>query len=373
MRKVFLKMTMKSLRYDARSGRNVARASHYGQCIGANTYPLEQSRKKEESMRTCSHWTAAAVLLGTLACLSTAAVAQSYPTKPVRILVGFAPGGGTDIMARAVAAKLGESMKQQFIVENRPGANANLAAKLAAESPADGYTILFMSVAHIMSKPVYKNLGYDIERDLTPITVVSDVSNVLAAHPSLPARTVKELVALARSKPGELTYATSGVASPEHFAGELFKMMTKTNLLMVPYKGGGPIAIDLVAGHVITSFSTMPPIIPHIRANRVRAIAVTKEKRASVLPDVPTIAETVPGYAMSTWYGAVAPAKTPRDIVVRLNQEMVKALALPDVKERLASLGAEIVASSPDETAAFFRTELAKYTKVAEAAKIRAE
>lgn len=311
-------------------------------------------------------WLAAALL-------APPALAQSYPAKPVRILVGFAPGGGTDIMARAVGAKMSESLKQQFIVENRPGANANVAAKLAAEAPPDGYTILFMSVAHIMSKPVYKNLGYDIERDLTPITVVSEVSNVLAAHPSLPAKTVKEVIALARAKPGELTYASAGVGSPEHFAGEMFKMMTKTNLLMVPYRGGGPIAIDLVAGHVMTSYSTMPPIIPHVRAGRVRAIAVTKDKRAPVLPDVPTIAETVPGYAMSTWYGAVAPAKTPREIIVKLNQEMLKALALPDVKERLASLGADIVASSPEETTAFFKTELAKYTKVAQAANIRAD
>src|SRR4051812_27862702 len=157
-----------------------------------------------------------------------AANAQSYPAKPVRILVGFAPGGGTDIMARVIGARLTESMKQQFIVENRPGANANLAAKLAAEAPSDGYTILFMSVAHIMSKPVYKNLGYDIERDFTPITIVTSVSNALVANPALPARTVKDIIALARSKPGELTYATSGVGSPEHFAGEMFKMMTKT-------------------------------------------------------------------------------------------------------------------------------------------------
>jgi tripartite-type tricarboxylate transporter receptor subunit TctC len=299
------------------------------------------------------------------------AIAQPYPAKPVRIVVGFAPGGGTDIMARAVAAKLTESLKQQFIVENRPGANANLAAKLVAEAPADGYTILFMSVAHIMSKPVYKNLGYDIERDHAPITVVSEVSNVFAAHPTLPAKTVKEAIALARARPGQLTYATSGVASPEHFAGELFKMMTKTNLLPVPYKGGGPIAVDLMAGHVMTSFSTMPPIIPHIRAGRVKALAVTKDKRAAVLPDVPTIAETVPGYAMSTWYGATVPAKTPRDIVTRLNHEMVKALAAPEVKERLASLGADIVASTPEQTAAIFKADLAKYAKVAEAAKIR--
>jgi tripartite-type tricarboxylate transporter receptor subunit TctC len=315
---------------------------------------------------------AAASSLG-LALIAGEAAGQAYPAKTVRILVGFAPGGGTDIMARAVAAKLSESMRQQFVVENRPGANANLAAKLAAEAPGDGYTILFMSVAHIMSKPVYKDLGYDIERDFAPVTVVSSVPNVLAANPALPARTVKEVIALAKAKPGELTYATSGVASPEHFAGAMFRNMTKTDLLMVPYKGGGPIAIDLVAGQVMTSFSTMPPIIPHIRSTRVRAVAVTTAKRAAVLPDVPTIAESVPGYDMSTWYGATVPAKTPRDIVIRLNQEMLKALALPDVKERLAGLGADIVATSPDETAAFFKTELAKYTRVAKESRIQAE
>lgn len=309
----------------------------------------------------------------TLSMLCDTTTAQTYPTKPVRILVGFAPGGGTDIMARVIAAKLGESMKQQFIVENRPGANANLAAKIVADAPGDGYTLLFMSVAHIMSKPVYKNLGYDIERDLAPITVVTSVPNVLVANPALPARTVKDVIALARAKPGELTYATSGVGSPEQFAGEMFKMMTKTNLLMVPYKGGAPIAIDLVAGHVMTAFSTMPPIIPHIRANRVRAIAVTTEKRAQVLPDVPSVGESVPGYVMSTWYGAVAPVKTPREIVQRLNQEMVKALAVPEVKEKLAALGADVVGTTPEETAVIFKTDLAKFTQVAKAANIRAD
>jgi tripartite-type tricarboxylate transporter receptor subunit TctC len=306
-----------------------------------------------------------------LACAANQA--QEYPTRPVRILVGFAPGGGTDIMARAVSAKISDSLKQQFVVENRPGANGNIAAKLGADAAPDGYTVLFMSVAHIMSKPVYSKLGYDIERDLAPITVVSNVPQVLSVHPSLPAKTVKEVVALAKSRPGELTYGTSGVASPEHFAGEMFKMMTGANLLMIPYKGGGPLAIDLVAGHVMSAFNTMPPIIPHIRAGRVRAIAVTMDKRAAVLPDVPTIAETVPGYSVSTWYGAMVPAKTPREIVLKLNQAMMQALALPDLKERLASLGAEIVASSPEQTSAFFKSELAKYTKVAEAAKIRGD
>ncbi len=321
------------------------------------------------NMKYCNICAAALVV----AASALPAMAQNYPTKPVRLYVGFAPGGGTDIMARTVAAKLSESMKQQFIVENRPGANANLAAKLVSDSPADGYTILFMSVSHIMSKPVYKNLGYDIERDLAPITVVSSVANVLAANPTLPARTVKDVIALAKAKPGELSYASSGVASPEHFAGELFRMMTKTNLLMVPYKGGGPIAIDLMAGHVMTSFSTMPPIIPHVRSGRVRAIAVTTAKRAVVLPDVPTIGETVPGYVMSTWYGAVAPAKTPSEIVVRLNQEILKALQLPDVRERLASLGAEIVGSSIEDTAKIFKDDLEKFTRVAKEANIRTE
>jgi len=301
------------------------------------------------------------------------ASAQDYPVKPVRILVGFAPGGGTDIMARAVGAKLAEAFKQQFVVDNRPGANGNVAAKIAADSPHDGYTVLFMSVAHIMSKPVYTKLGYDIERDLAPITVVSNVPNVLSVHPSLPAKTVRDVIALAKARPGEITYGTSGVASPEHFAGELFKMLTGTNLLMIPYKGGGPLAIDLVAGHVISAFNTMPPIIPHIRAGRVRAIAVTMERRAAVLPDVPTIAETVPGYSVSTWYGAMVPAKTSREIVVKLNQAMLQALGLPDIKERLQALGAEIVATTPEQTVQYFKVELEKYTKVAQVARIRGD
>jgi tripartite-type tricarboxylate transporter receptor subunit TctC len=313
-------------------------------------------------------------MLCAASCVSAGvATAQSYPTKPIRFIVGYAAGGGTDIMARAVASKLPASLNQRVIVENRPGANANLAAEYASRQAADGYLVLFISVSHAMSKSVYSKLGYDIERDFVPITIVSEVSNVLAAHPSLPAKTVKEVVALAKAKPGEITYATSGVGSPEHFAGEMFKMMTGTDLLMVPYKGGGPIAIDLVAGHVMTSFSTMPPIIPHVRSGRVRAIAVTKAKRAAVLPDVPTIAESgVPGYAMSTWYGCVVRSGTPNETVNLLNAAVLKALALPDVRKRLENLGAEIVGSSAADSAAFLKAEIAKYAKVAKAAKIHA-
>ena len=309
-----------------------------------------------------------------LAGVSAPVLSQAYPNKPVRILVGYAPGGGTDIMARAIGAKVSDSLKQQFVIENRPGANGNIAAKVAADSPADGYTILFMSVAHIMSKPVYKNLGYDIERDFAPITVVTNVPNVLCVHPSLPVKNVKELIALAKSKPGALSYATSGVGSPEHFAGEMFKMMTKTDMLPIPYKGGAPLAVDLVGGQVMLAFNTAPPIMPHIQSGRVRAIAVTMDKRVGALPDVPTIAESgVPGYQMSTWYGAVIQAKTPREIVTRLNQEMLKALALPDIKERMAGLGADVVGNTPEEAAALIKLEVAKYTKVANAAHIVAD
>jgi len=324
----------------------------------------------EEFMMVTLRLTAVLLLAG----MSAPVLSQAYPSKPVRILVGYAPGGGTDIMARAIGAKLTDSLKQQFVIENRPGANANIAAKLAADVPADGYTILFMSVAHIMSKPVYKNLGYDIERDFTPITVVTNVPNVLCLHPSLPVKTVKELIALAKSKPGALSYATSGVGSPEHFAGEMFKMMSKTDMLPIPYKGGAPLAVDLVGGQVMLAFNTAPPIMPHIQSGRVRAIAVTMDKRVGALPDVPTIAESgVPGYQMSTWYGAVIQTKTPRDIVVKLNQEMIKALSLPDIKERMAGLGADVVGNTMEEFAALIKVEVAKYTKVAHTAGIVAD
>lgn len=323
-------------------------------------------------LKTCRTFVLA--VLGAASSLAAGvAMAQGYPAKPIRFIVGYAAGGGTDVMARAIASQLPASLKQRVIVENRPGANANLAAEYASRQAADGYLVLFISVSHAMSKSVYSKLGYDIERDFVPITVVSEVSNVLAAHPSLPARTVKDVIALAKAKPGDLTYASSGVGSPEHFAGEMFKMMTGTNMLMVPYKGGGPIAIDLVAGHVMTSFSTMPPIIPHVRSGRVRAVAVTKARRAAVLPDVPTIAESgVPGYAMSTWYGCVVRSGTPADIVSRLNRAVLDVLAMPDVRKRLENLGAEIVASSVADSSAFLKSEIAKYAKVAKAAKIRA-
>ena len=300
-------------------------------------------------------------------------LAQAYPVKPIRFIVGYAPGGGTDIMARAVAAKLPEFLRQQVIVENRPGANANLGAEYAARQPADGYTVLFISVSHAMSKSVYRNLGYDLERDFVPLAIVSEVPNALVVHPSLPARTVKEMIALAKARPGQITYAVAGLGSPGHFAGEMLGMMAGVKLLVVPYKGGGPLAIDLLAGHVMATFNALPPLLPNIRDQRTRAVAVSTEKRVKVLPDVPTIGETIPGYAVATWYGCVVRTGTPDEIVNQLSAATLKVAAMPDVQEALANQGAVIVGSGVRQSAAFIKSEVAKYAKVAKAADIRAE
>jgi tripartite-type tricarboxylate transporter receptor subunit TctC len=304
---------------------------------------------------------------------ASAVSAQPYPSRPIRVIVGYAPGGGTDIMARAVAAKLPEFLKQQTVVENRPGANANLGAEYAARQPADGYTILFISVSHAMSKSVYKNLGYDLERDFVPLTIVSEVPNVLTVHPALPAKSVKELISLARAKPGQITLAVAGLGSPGHFAGAMLELMGKIKLLVVPYKGGGPLNIDLMAGHVMSTFNALPPLLGNIKAGQTRAIAVSTEKRVKVLPDVPTVAETIPGFAVATWYGCVVRTGTPDEIVQQLSGATQKVIAMPDVQTTLANLGATIVGGDSARSAAFIKAEVAKYAKVAKAADIKVE
>lgn len=300
-----------------------------------------------------------------LAFAAAGALAQNYPVKSIRFYVGYAPGGGTDIMARAVAAKLTESLGQQVIVDNRPGANANLAAEIAAKAPADGYTVLMISVSHAISKPFYKKLGYDLERDFTPLVDISIVPQFVIVHPSLPARTLKDLIALAKKQPGQITFASSGDGSPEHIAAELLKSMAKIDMIHVPYKGGSPAAIALISGEVAVGFNTAPVAIPYIKSGRVRALAVTGEKRNAALPDVPTVAESgVPGYSMNTWYGAVMPAGTPAAIIAKLNAEINRILKMPDIRERLASLGADPVGGSPEQFGGSIKSEVAKFTKV---------
>ena len=311
-----------------------------------------------------------AILFGALLCFQ--AHSQSFPNKPIRFVVGYAAGGGTDAMARAVASKLPDILKQQVIVENRPGANANLAAEYVTRQPSDGYTVLFISVSHAMSKSVYSNLGYDLERDYVPVTLVGEVPNLLAVHPSLPVRTVQDLVKLGRGKAEPVTFAVAGSGSPGHFAGAMLNMAAKTNLAVIPYKGGGPLAVDLMAGHVMATFNAMPPLLPLVRSNRIRAIAVSTTKRSSALPDVPTVSESgVPGYAVSTWYGCVIRAGTPAEVVEKLHDAVIKAIADGKVRDVLTNLGATILGGSSQEVASFIKDEVAKYSKIASAAKIR--
>lgn len=302
-----------------------------------------------------------AVLAGLAAAFG--ASAQAYPTKPIRFLVGYAPGGGTDIMARTVAMKLTESLGQQVIVDNRPGANANLAAEIAAKASPDGYTVMMISVSHAISKPLYKKLGYDLVRDFTPLINISSVPMFVVVPPSSTPKTVADVIALAKSKP--VNYASSGDGSPEHIAAEMFKGMTKTAMTHVAYKGGAPSALALISGEVQLGFNTAPVAVPHIKSGKMRAIAVTSAKRNPALPEVPTVAESgVAGYDMINWYGSVLPAGTPTAAVSRLNAEMNRALKLADVQQRLAALGADPLGGSAAEFGQYIRAEITKYTKV---------
>ncbi len=305
----------------------------------------------------------AALALTAAAGAAVAAAAQNYPSKSIRFLVGYAPGGGTDIMARVVGAKLTESLGQQLIVDNRPGANANLAAEIASRATPDGYTVLFISVSHAISKPLYKKLGYDLVRDFAPLINVSSVPMFLVVPPSSTSKTVADVVALAKSKP--VNYGSSGDGSPEHIAAEMFKSMTKTSMAHVAYKGGAPLAVAVISGEIPVAFSTAPVAVPHIKSGRLRALAVSSAKRNPALPDVPTVAESgVAGYDMINWYGTVVPAGTPAVAINRLNAEINKALQLPDVQQRLAGLGADPLGGSAAEFGAYIKSEIAKYTKV---------
>ncbi|MDP1537424.1 MAG: tripartite tricarboxylate transporter substrate binding protein [Burkholderiales bacterium] len=309
-----------------------------------------------------------AALVGVLCAGGVAA--QSYPTKSIRFLVGYAPGGGTDTMARTVAAKLTDSLGQQVIVDNRPGANANLAAEIAAKATPDGYTVMFISVSHAISRSLYRKLGYDLVRDFTPLINISSVPMFVVVPLSSSPKSVADLIALAKSK--SINYASSGDGSPEHIAAELLKSMAKINMTHVPYKGGAPSAVALISAEVEVGFNTAPVAVPHIKSGRMRALAVTSAKRNPALPEVPTVAEAgVPGYDMINWYGAVMPAGTPVAVINRLNADINTALKLPDVRQRLASLGADPLGGSADGFGAYIKSEIAKYAKVVRDGKLQ--
>jgi len=299
------------------------------------------------------------------------AAAQNYPTKPIRLIVPFAPGGGTDILARVIGRKLGESMGQQVVVDNRAGAGGNIGTELAATASPDGHTILMVSASYAVNASVYK-LAFDPVKDLMAVTQVASVPFVLVAHPSLPANSVKELITLAQTRPGKLNYASSGNGSSPHLAGELFTMMTGTKMVHVPYKGGAPALAEVIGGQVPLLFSTVIQALPQLKAGKLKAIAVGSLKRSSALPEVPTIAESgVAGYDVTNWFGVLAPGTTPKPIVLRLNKEIAQHLRSADLKARLASEGADPVGSSPAEFERVIRNDIEKYTRIVKAAGIR--
>jgi len=312
---------------------------------------------------------------GTLAAVVLAAAAitagfplsaQEYPARPVRILVGFAPGGGIDIVARAIAPRLTTALGQPVVVDNRPGAGSNIAAEIAARSGPDGYTLLLGSIASLAINPsLYAKLPFDPVRDFAPITQAGTMNNIIVVHPVLPAKTLKEFVALAKSRPGQISYAHPGVGSSAHLAGELLRKAAGIDIVPIPYKGGGQAIVDSLAGHVPVFFASVPVVIPHVRNGKLKAIAVTTGLRAAALPEVPTVAEGgYPGYEVNNWYGLVAPAGTPRPIIDRLNRDASAVLKTPDVVKFLGDHGHEAVASTPEQFGAHIRSENAKWAKV---------
>lgn len=322
-----------------------------------------------------NHTTKAAFCLLTCAfCLGIApAKAQSYPVKPVRFLVGFPPGGTNDILARAVAPKLSEFLGQQVVVENRGGANASIAADLTARAAPDGYTIMLVAPGHA-TNPALMKLPYDSVADFAFITQLAEAQNILVLHPSLPAKSVKELIALSKKRPGEINYGSSGTGTTVHLSAELFQYMTGVKWVHIPYKGGGPGGVALLAGEISLYFGNVPTVIQYVRAGRLRALAVTGPKRTPAVPDIPTVAESgVPGYEVTTAYGVAAPSKTPRAIVDRLNGDIVRVMNSQEMRERMKNMGADAVTKTPEQYTAFIQSEIAKWGKVIKAAGIKGE
>ncbi|HZM48464.1 MAG TPA: tripartite tricarboxylate transporter substrate binding protein [Burkholderiales bacterium] len=309
------------------------------------------------------------------ALLASIADAQTYPQKTIRVVVGFAPGGGTDIVARIIGAKLSETWGQPVVVDNRAGATGTIGADIVAKSPPDGYTLIMGHVnSHGIAPNLFKKLPYDAQRDFAMVAYVGYVPNVLVVHPSIPARNVKELIAIAKARPGQMSYASSGVGSTQHLAGEMLKLLAGIDILHVPYKGSGPAVVDLIAGHVVMNFDTMPPVLPHIRSGRMRALAVTTPKRAGPLPDVPTMVESgLKGFEMTNWYGVMAPAKTPREVVAKLNGEINKIMGLPEQKAKLEEVGTQLDPISTEQFTKFLASEIAKYAKLVKASGVTIE
>ncbi len=316
-----------------------------------------------------------AAALALAACAAGAAWAQAYPARPIKLVVAFTPGGTTDIIARVLAEAAGQRLGQQIIVENRPGAGGNLGTEAVARAAPDGYTLSLCTIGTCaMNAAIYPSMPYDVERDFAPVVLVGSVANVLAVNASVPAKTVKELVALAKSKPGALTYGSTGYGSSPHFAGELLKAMAGVEMTHVTYKGSAPAIIDLRGGQIDVFFDNAPSILPHVKAGAVRALATTGAKRSKQLPDVPTMQEAgFPGFVIQPWWGVLVPAKTPAAIVAKLNQAFNEALREPAVIKRFEEVGLDIAGGTPAQLHALIQSESARWGKLARSRNIKAE
>ena len=306
-----------------------------------------------------------------LCIISAAAAAADYPLRPVRIIIGFPPGGATDLVARLLAPKFSEAFKQQVIVDNRTGANGVIGTDYVAKAAPDGHTLLLGTLAAMVISPAIGKVPYDPFKDFTPIGRTVALQNIFIVHPTLPVRSLKELIALAKARPGALNYASSGTGSTGHLSGELFKSMSGTNIVHVPYKGGGPALTDLIAGHVEIFVAIISTAMPHVKSGKARALAVTGGKRSDALPDVPAVGELLKGYESTNWYCMVGPANLPRPIVERVHKEMVAALAAPDVRKVLTNGGIDPSPTTPAELAAYLKSETEKWTKVIKAANLK--
>ena len=316
------------------------------------------------------HW--ATTVIAMLACCAGIAAAQSYPNRAIRLVVPSSPGGGTDIIGRIVAQKLSEQLGQQVVVENRAGAGTIIGNEAVAKAAPDGYTLLMGLSTLAINPSMYAKLPYDALRDFAPVSQAVSSPNILTIHPSVPAKTVKEFIALARAKPGSITFGSAGMGTSPHLSGELLKTLGKIDMVHVPFKGSGQSVISQLAGEIAANFPSVPTAMPYIKANRLRGLGVTTPKRTQALPDVPSIAEAgVPGYEATQWFGVLAPAGTPRPIIDRMHQEIVRALRTADVKERITAEGMEVVASSPEEFAGYIKSETDKWTKVIKSAGIK--
>jgi tripartite-type tricarboxylate transporter receptor subunit TctC len=310
-------------------------------------------------------WLAFACLAAGIACLAAPAGAQDYPSRPIRLIVPFTPGGGTDLVARAVAAKAGQLLGGSIVVDNRAGAGGTIGTQFVARADPDGYTLGLVSGSHVINSSIYPHLPYDTVRDFAPVTQLVAAPGILVTTKSLPVQNVSDLIKLAKSEPGKLFFASAGIGTPPHLAGELFKNMAGIDVGHVPYKGNAGVLTDVISGRVAFSFPTLPSAMPYVKNGTLRALGVTSAKRSPSAPDIPTIAEAgLPGYEATSWYGVVAPAKTPPAIVAKINDAFVRALQDPGVKKVLANLGLDSVGSTPTEFAARINTDMAKWAAV---------